>query len=153
MTLSVQFYHLLATPLEQALPALVEKAYGTGKPVAVFCSNEQQQRMVDDVLWTYRPEGFLPHGLADRPHAAMQPVCLSLGSHNPNQARLAVVLNGQRLRAADGYERVLDMFDGHNDDAVADARARWKHYQAAGDAVSYVKQQKDGKWHTVSAVA
>ena len=48
-----------------------------------------------------------------------------------------------------GFDRVLDIFDGANEEAVAGARARWKQYQAAEYTLKYIKQTATGGWEEV----
>ena len=38
------------------------------------------------------------------------------------------------------------MFDGRDEDALAEARAKWKAARAAGHAVTYWQQTDTGKW-------
>lgn len=146
MTPEIQFYHLLSTPLDRALPKLMEKAIQSGQRVIVQCADAQQIALLDDALWTYDSQRFLPHGRADGPHADDQPICLTLDQQAPNQATIAVITNGSTLMLPSPYTKVLDLFDGHDSQSVESARARWKHYQQAGLTLSYIQQQKGGGW-------
>ena len=148
--MEIQFYHLLTTPLERALPKLMEKAFRSGQRVMIHCTDEEQMKLLDATLWTYDANRFLPHGLADAPRADEQPICLSLGMDNPNQATIGVVVNGATLPMPSAYSKVLDLFDGHDEGAVAAARTRWKNYQQSGAALSYIQQQKGGGWQVAA---
>ena len=44
------------------------------------------------------------------------------------------------------YHRLVVMFDGGDDDAVADARTRWTAAKAEGFDVTYWQADENGRW-------
>lgn len=145
----IQFYHLTTTPLERALPKLMEKAYASGVRALVHCE-ETQLDLLDRVMWTYHPSQFLPHGTKRDPQPARQPIYLTSGEDNPNNASLLVVTNGDIYDGSGSFERVFDMFDGTDETAVSAARARWKEYKSNDYALVYVQQKDDGGWERLT---
>lgn len=146
---AIQFYHLLTTPLERALPKLMEKAYSAGMRAVVWGEAEQVKRL-DGALWTYDPGSFLPHGTSADPQPERQPVYLTEKEENPNHATLLVVTDGRSVQGEGAaFERVFDIFDGSDEEAVTAARARWKSYKDKGYALTYIKQKDDGGWEKV----
>ncbi len=139
----IQFYHLTETPLEKALPRLLEKAYAANIKCLVVARDEAQADILNQTLWTYHPQAFLPHGSSKDPKGEEQPIYLATNEDNKNNATLFCTTSG--ATPEDTYDRVLDIFDGHNDESVAAARARFKSYKDAGHTLSYFKQT-DGKW-------
>jgi len=146
--MEIQFYHLLTTPLEVALPRLLEKAYAGDFRVLVKCADAAQAKKLDEALWTYHPDSFLPHGLAGQAHEAAQPVLVSTALDNPNGATILTIIDGTELSqdVPQGIGRVLDMFDGSDEAALTAARQRWKQYKERGLTLSYIKQQPNGSW-------
>lgn len=142
----VQFYHLLTTPLERALPKLMEKALESGMRGVVRVDSETLMHQLNDALWTYDDHSFLPHGIMDSPHAADQPIHITCRDENPNGAKVLVITDGSVVAQPNAYAKILDMFDGHDPTSVANARSRWKHYQNANLSVTYIKQQTGGGW-------
>ena len=57
----VRFYHLQKQTLDQALPLILEKVYQTGKNAVVRMVDEKEVNRMNDHLWSYRPDSFLPH--------------------------------------------------------------------------------------------
>ena len=47
---------------------------------------------------------------------------------------------------AAAYERIVLLFDGEDDDAVAAARARWSEAKAQGFDVTYWQPDEQGRW-------
>jgi DNA polymerase-3 subunit chi len=42
---------------------LLEKAYSKGHRVFVYCNNRQDAEHLDELLWTFRDDSFIPHNL------------------------------------------------------------------------------------------
>jgi DNA polymerase-3 subunit chi len=143
---TISFYHLLSTSRERAVPKLMEKALVSGAKVVILSSVEAQLKAMSDALWSNDAASFLPHGGARDGHKEQQPIYLTLTDENPNGAEILCILDGSSPASLTTYSKVLDVFDGSNEDDVAAARERWKTYKAQGLALHYVKQQTGGGW-------
>lgn len=140
----IRFYHLTSTPLERALPKLLEKAREADFRVLVKTDEETIEEL-NTALWTYDPASFLAHGSAKDGHGEEQPIYLTASNDNPNGAKLLAVTDGSQPDFA-GFERVLDLFDGSDETSVNAARARWKSYTDAGHELQYWQQTETGGW-------
>jgi DNA polymerase III subunit chi len=143
---TIQFYHLLSTSRERAVPKLMEKALSAGNRIVILSSSEAQLKTMSDALWSNDPASFLPHGSRRDGRAEEQPIFLTLADENPNGADILCILDGSSPDSLTSYVKVLDVFDGSNEDDVAAARKRWAAYKAQGLALQYVKQQPGGGW-------
>lgn len=143
---TIQFYHLRSTSRERAVPKLMEKALAGGSRVVVMANQESSLKALSEALWVNDPESFLPHGTSREPHADQQPIILTLADENPNNADILCVLDGASPASLPNYAKVLDVFDGGDETAVVEARARWTRYKEAGHKLQYVKQQQGGGW-------
>ncbi len=151
MPAAIQFYDLRTSPLERALPKLMEKAMAAGLR-AVIRGTPGQVEALDRALWTYSTHAFLPHGTAADPHPMRQPVYLTAARDNPNGAALLVITDGSAY-GEENFERVFDIFDGTDETALAEARARWKRYREQGHALTYIRQKEDGGWEKTAEAA
>ena len=140
----VWFYHLERSPLEAVLPELLEKTLGRGWKALVRGGDPRRIEALDQHLWTYREDSFLPHGLAEEPLAAHQPILLTTGQENLNAAEALFLVDGAEPGALDGYARAMVLFDGRDEAALATARAQWSALKATGAAMSYWRQQGRG---------
>jgi DNA polymerase III subunit chi len=147
----VQFYHLTATPLERALPKLLEKALAGGFKTLLIAQSEEQVEQLNQLLWTYNPGSFLPHGSLKDGHAEDQPILLSTQQEALNGATLLAVTDGSVAAAPEKFERILDIFDGTDSVAVENARRRWSVYKNGGHAVTYLRQTDAGGWEQKAA--
>jgi DNA polymerase-3 subunit chi len=141
------FYHLQRQPLERVLPPLIEKSIERGWRVVVQTVTEERVDALDAHLWTYRDDAFLAHGTYRENEAALQPVLLTVRDHNPNGASIRFLIDGAPVPDdAASYQRVVLMFDGEDDEAVAAARARWTEAKAQGFAATYWQCDENGRW-------
>jgi DNA polymerase-3 subunit chi len=141
----VLFYHLQNQPLEAVLPGLLERSLARGWKAAVRAGSPDRVEALDQHLWTYRDDSFLPHGTAGRDEAR-QPVYLTAGEETPNAPDVLFLVDGADATALDGFTRCVDLFDGNDEAAVAAARERYARARTAGHAVTYWKQSAAGKW-------
>lgn len=143
----VLFYHLQHQPVEAVLPGLLLRSLERGWRVAVEAGDEQRMAALDDHLWTFSDDSFLPHGSAREPDIAGQPVALLCDGGNPNNATVRFLVYG--ARAPDdisGWLRIVLMFDGGDEVALAAAREDWRKMKAAGADATYWQQNDVGKW-------
>ena len=143
---AISFYHLQRTSLDRALPKLLEKVLESGHRAVVVAGSEEQVEALGTALWTYEQRSFLPHGSAADGHADRQPVYLTVDDENPNGSDVLVLVDGAASANLDGFDRVLDMFDGHDAAAVEAARARWRDLKEAGHELTYWQQTERGGW-------
>ena len=105
------------------LPTVLERALARGQKVVVQLSSQERLGVVDDHLWTYADDSFLPHVTAMEADAAANPVVLTTLDHNPNAAQVRICAEGVRIPDAMGdYERIVLVFDGDDHDALTAAR-------------------------------
>ncbi|MGV3650647.1 MAG: DNA polymerase III subunit chi [Devosia sp.] len=141
----ILFYHLETRPLEKVLPVLLEKTLERGWRAVVETGSPDRARLLDDLLWTWRDESFLPHGLAGEPNEAHQPVLIATGPDNANGANVRFYVDRAVPREGGDYQRIVFMFSGHDPDALAEARTAWKALRDGHD-LTYWQQDAEGRW-------
>ena len=136
----VDFYHLSSSPLERVLPSICEKLLAGGERLVVV-ADEELLRRLDEQLWTYGRDSFLPHG-RQRPEA--QPILLSTEPEAANGARNIALADGLWREEAVGFQRAFYFFDGSSLDG---ARNAWRALRGKEGVESrYWKQDERGKW-------
>jgi DNA polymerase-3 subunit chi len=151
----IRFYHLQRTRLEDTLPVMLERCYARGERALVMAGSPERVEALAAHLWTYRPDSFLPHGTAKDGEAGAQPIFLTAGTENPdgnpansnpNGAQVLILSDGATHPAIGDFRLACELFDGHDEEAVAAARQRWQVYKQAGHALTYFQQDQAGKW-------
>ncbi len=142
-----RFHHLERRRVDQALPDLLERAYGEGRRVVVRAPSAEMVAALNDRLWTFDDPSFLPHGAAGDGDPMSQPIFLTDRIENPNAATMLVLLAGAETSSDDaGFDPVIRLFDGRDGEAVAEARREWKRLKDEGFALSYWREGEDGGW-------
>lgn len=147
----IAFYHLTSSTLKQTLPSLLEKSLSGGKRVVIRFKEQKHLQEVNDMLWSFSTKRIIPHGTYEDPRPEKQPVYLTLGKENPSGAKVLVLPDGVQAESLERFEKVLDIFDGNDPEALEQARRRWAGYKAANTNLLYWKQDDAGKWEKQTA--
>jgi DNA polymerase III subunit chi len=140
----VDFYHLVASPLERVLPRIAERVVAGGGRLVIVAADAGQRTTIDRLLWTYTPDSFLPHAQAGGERDADQPVLIAGDVVEANGARNVALIDGTWRDAVLGFDRAFHFFDG---DTVAAARVAWKALaDREGVERRYWKQDERGRW-------
>lgn len=128
-------FYLIAKPRFREQPLLLvcelaRKASDAGLPMLVLCSSTAQAEALDDLLWSFDPDAYVPHQIvgADEDEDEV-PVLIAAPEHDA--ALRPLVLNLRDAAVPDGFERVLEVVPA-DESARGPLRERWKQYQARG---------------------
>ncbi|MGQ0663239.1 MAG: DNA polymerase III subunit chi [Pseudomonadota bacterium] len=142
----MRFYQLGTTTLERALPRLLDKILARGERAVVMAGSPERVEALNAALWTFEDRSFLPHGSARDGFAEDQPVWLTPVEENPNGATVLILTDGATAAGLERWGMVLEIFDGHQDDAVKAAEAHRQAYKEAGHALAFWRQSDRGAW-------
>ncbi|MEN9856343.1 MAG: hypothetical protein RLZZ157_1469 [Pseudomonadota bacterium] len=147
------FYHLERTDIGATLPPLLEKCAERGWRAIVRSPSQPRLVALDKDLWTYRPNAWLPHGLAcgdadvdDRQPILLEPLS-EAATPPPNcHCDALFLLDGADWAGVTGVKRIFIVFDGRDEAALVAARADWRRAKAAGFDAAYWQQNEAGQW-------
>jgi len=142
------FYHLERRTLDDVLPGLIEKTLERGWRAVIRAESSERADAVDTLLWTYNEQSFLPHAQSGDGNPKRQPVLITVEDENPNDANVLFCIGGAvpQWSAVGDLTRVILMFDGRDESALASARVAWKDARTAGHDVTYWKESPSGKF-------
>ena len=143
-----RFHVLERRRLDQALPDLLEAALAEGLRVVVQTPSPEAREALNERLWTYREDSFLPHGGPGDGEAATQPIFLTETDETPNGAALRVLLNPADAERFLDVEcaRVVVLFEARDEEATVAARTAWKALNGRRATLSSWKEDDDGGW-------
>lgn len=126
-------FYILSTSEAQAAGVytcrLAEKAYTQGFRLFILTRDRQQAELLDELLWTFRPDSFLPHALADS--SLDEPILL--GEQLPDEIDHDYLINlGLALPPQWQQFRRLAEIVEQQQEALAQARQRFRTYRNAG---------------------
>ena len=139
------FYHLEASTLEGVLPGLLEKTLEKGWRALVKLP-EGKLAQLDNFLWTFREDAFLPHGREDEPQSDLQPILLSSTIESAKGFDAVFLLDGAAIEDMEGVSRAMIMINGRAAEDVQRERGRWKALKETGASLAYYQQNERGRW-------
>lgn len=112
----------------------VRKALSLSSPpkIVLFSSDRTQLVKLDEALWTFSDQDFLPHAMANDPKAARAPVILTDNDiielpHHQILVNLSDVIPSCFAQ----FERLIELVSTDQADAAA-GRERYAHYRQRG---------------------
>ena len=85
--------------------------------------------------------------LGANPKQAQQPVLLTPNEGNPNGATVRFLIDRAPMPAdPQNYQRIVLLFDGEDEEAVAAARAQWSEAKTRGFEATYWQTDEQGRW-------
>ncbi len=156
----ILFYHLERAKLQVVLSGLLEKSLERAWKALVVSGDATRLSDLDDELWTFREESFLPHATLEASEdPAREPVLLTARNDDVsaplNEADILFLVEGADAVPADmhSYQRCVIIFDGRDDEALQRARDFWKiirDYRPGNNEVAfeqtYWRQSGNGRW-------
>ncbi|MFY7698534.1 MAG: DNA polymerase III subunit chi [Legionella sp.] len=128
----VDFYLLNTNPQQTSwliACRLLEKAYHMGHRVFVYCNNQGDAELLDELLWTYKDESFIPHNIQGEGPEPPPPVQIGYGDEprgfNDILLNLATTIPSFYRR----FRRVMEIVDD-GDSAKDISREHYKYYRA-----------------------
>lgn len=127
----VDFY-LLTTPEPKApwllACRLLEKAYQRGHRVFVICENKADAEYLDELLWTFKDESFIPHHLqGEGPEPAPQ-VQISYGPEPKGFSDILLNLSSTVPAYHSRFRRVMEIV-AESDEAKNISRNHYREYR------------------------
>ncbi len=107
---------------------LASKALASGKRVHLHTRDETQSATLDELLWQYPAQRFLPHGLLDDTGTTNAPI--SIGTRVPkDQDEVLINLASEAPSFFGRFDRVAEIILGNEKES---GRARYKAYRDQG---------------------
>lgn len=128
-------FYLITKPRFRAEPLklvceLARKAHDAGFPTLILARDHAQAEALDDLLWSFDPDAYLPHqiaGLDDEDE--LTPILIV--APDTAIAMRPMVVNLRDAPVEGDFERVLEVIPA-DPAARGPLRERWRQYQARG---------------------
>lgn len=138
MVTQVDFYIIDAKDLngrDHFMCRLINKAYLKKHQVLVLCKDQNSANRIDEALWTYDDESFVPHNLITEGPKYPPPIQISSGEVPTQHRDILVNLTGVFPEQVKQFKRVIEIV--YQDEAVrVNSRELFKSYRQAGFKVN-----------------
>ena len=142
------FYSTAPLQVEKTLFALLEKSIEKGNKSLLLFKDKEKCSLINEQLWTYKQNSFLPHISEDEKiyDDIDVPVYLSTKNENPFKAELLFSIDGFLPDNIDHFERVIIIID-INDELLNE---KYKNYyldiNKNFEDIVFYKSDDNGKW-------
>ena len=109
---------------------LAKRAYAANLPTLILVRDAAQAEALDDLLWSFEDDAYLPHQIAgmDEDDAETPVLIVTPQTDTPTRPLL---INLRDTAPSGQFDRVLEVVPA-DPAARMPLRERWKHYQSLG---------------------
>ena len=108
---------------------LARKAFDANLPTLVLARDAEQAERLDELLWAFDDDAYIPHQIAGDDEDELAPVLIA-GPDTDTPTR-ALVINLRDAAVQGSFDRVLEVVPA-DDSARGPLRERWKQYKSRG---------------------
>lgn len=106
---------------------IIEKLYSSNKKVHIFAGSNSDAKRIDEHLWTFKQDTFIPHKLSKRlSDKIIEPIIISTETDLSAQADVLVEFDPLELRNLQNYELIIDFAETYNSQNLQNSRNRYK---------------------------
>jgi len=110
---------------------LVERIHGDGHRIFIQVPDQEQARHLDRLLWTFRQQSFLPHGLANDSDRAFTPILIGHDDDPGEENQVLINLSPEVPPFFGSFERLCELID-QDAEVRAAGRKRYVYYRDRG---------------------
>ena len=115
---------------------LARKGYDANQPLLILADSQEQAETIDDLLWEFDPDAYLPHQIAGMDDDEdITPIVIAAPEHAAASRPLIINLRQQAWEGP--CQRILEVVPA-DPNARMPLRQRWRAYQQRGlDVAKY----------------
>jgi DNA polymerase-3 subunit chi len=110
---------------------LADKAYRLGNRVFIHTESAEQTRQLDDLLWTFQQNSFVPHAIYRAEQRDPSPVLLAHDAEPDASSQVLINLAAEVPLFFSRFERVAELVN-RDDEVRRQGRSRFSFYRERG---------------------
>jgi DNA polymerase-3 subunit chi len=110
---------------------LLEKAYARGHRVYVFCNNQHDAELIDELLWTFKEDSFIPHNLQGEGPEPPPPIQIGFGNEPRGFNDILLNLTNKIPPFYTRFKRVMELVTNVETEKEQ-SRTNYREYRAKG---------------------
>lgn len=116
----INFYQTDKSPLH-SMAKIIIKALDDAKKLLIFCQNDAEIKNIDNFLWQFNPNKFIPHSTIKDKHLnpKRQPILITNEEENTNQADYLIFFDEPSKDFLNQFTRIFYFFT-NKDSQTAD---------------------------------
>jgi len=126
---------------------LTEKLFKQNNSVLIFCADRETVKVVDDFLWAYREDSFIPHISKKNGENSIYPILITTSIDEGYKHNVLLALNGVLIEEKNwqSFSKIYYFFDNEDNNEKENARSMWKSFSSMDVECKYWIN-KENKW-------
>jgi len=122
----VLFVELKIATKEKYICDIVEKLYSNNISVAIYAESINSISKLDKMLWTWKPESFIPHQIFENSIPTEDSVILTNNSNELPAMKSLVLFDPLPISALNNFTMIVDFAEVYHSDKKVESRKRFK---------------------------
>ncbi len=137
----VSFVEVISSRLEMRACEIAERIYSQGERLQILAVDQEQAARLDDLLWTFKPDSFVPHGRwqgeeNDPPH----PVVITTRKQRIAGIGSLLMMEFCAVEMVGQFSKVIHMVAVDNRERLEASRSYWTQLKEAGFTLRHQKR-------------
>ncbi len=127
----IYFIELAVAQKPKYICEISEKLYNLGKQIHIFTSEKKDGRFLDQLLWTWKQDSFIPHSLSDENEEtdAVQICTVALPA---TAAEALILFDPLSPEPFEAYSMIIDFAETYDKQKLNASRVRYKQVRDSG---------------------
>jgi len=127
--------------LEMRACEIAEHTYAQDQRLQIIAANEEQATRLDNLLWTYKLDNFVPHGIwKGSENQVAQPVVITNRQERVPGIEYLLMLDYCEVELVGQFSHAVHMVVADNRDRLEASRRYWTQLKEAGFALRHQKR-------------
>jgi DNA polymerase-3 subunit chi len=137
----ILFVEVTASRMEMRACEIAERIYAKGGRLQIVAVDKKQAARLDDLLWTFKPGTFVPHGLFEKEKDDHpQPVVITIRAERIPGIESLLMMNHCPLELVSQFSEVTHLVVVDNRERLEASRNYWSQLKDAGFALRHQKR-------------
>ena len=126
------FYNSSQRDVVADISWLTEKLYKERDSILICCKDQETVEVIDDFLWRYKEDGFIPHSIEKKEQLSIYPVVITTDIDEEHNQNVLLVLSGALIEEKDWrkFNKAYYFFDDQENGEKENARVMWRSLSA-----------------------
>tara|TARA_B100001079_G_scaffold167266_1_gene143554 strand:+ start:17 stop:472 length:456 start_codon:yes stop_codon:yes gene_type:complete len=139
------FYKTSNFRVDETFYVLVQKALEKNLNSVVIFETKEALKDISIMLWSKKPETFLPHSIERDNLSNDSPIYLTTREENPNKSQIIFSPEGALVKKSKNWKRCIYIFD-HDDNSSFDRLKEYYFLLENSKEKIELYEQKKGNW-------
>ena len=134
----VTFVEITASRMEMRACEIAEENYARGRRVQILAVDQEQAERLDDLLWTFKPVSFIPHGLwVGSPDEPAQPVVITTKRDAVEGMDCLLMMGYSEVDLVSRFSHAVHLVVPDNQERLESSRRYWTLLKDAGFSLTH----------------